>query len=171
MDLFVCWANAQRSQVAEAFSKKLWKKVISCASIEDKKEKYFHKPEKIITRLVKDNFDINISNQKILYPNDILEEIKNIDNIYFLYNPKEARIPDNKLLINWMTFRNYLESIWKKYEIYEIKEPDEDINTFDSMLEIVYDIDRLVKRIYFFEKKCKNNKKIVFNLKNNNAHL
>ena len=147
-DLFVCWANAQRSQVAEAFSKNIWKDAISCASVEDKKEKYFHKPEKIITRLVKENFDIDISNQKILYPNDILSEIENIDKIYFLYNPKDARKPDKELLIEWKTFWDYLDFIWKKYEIHEIKEPDEDINTEESMLEIVYDIDILVKRLY-----------------------
>jgi len=148
MDLFVCWANAQRSQVAEAFARKIWKEVISCASVEDKKEKYFHKPEKIITRLVKENFNIDISNQKILYPKDILWEIDNINKIYFLYNPKVTKKPDEKLLVNLKTFWDYLDSIWKKYEIHEIKEPDEDINTSDSMLEIVYDIDKLVKELY-----------------------
>ena len=148
MDLFICWANAQRSQVAEAFANKIWKEAISCASVVDKKEKYFNHPEKIITRLVKENFNLDISNQEILYPNDILGEINNIDKIYFLYNPKEARFPDEKLLVNWKPFWDYLNYIWKKYEIHEIKEPDEDINTEESMLEIVYDIDKLVKKLY-----------------------
>ena len=148
MDLFVCWANCQRSQVAEAFAKNIWKKAISCASVEDKKEKYLHKPEKIITGLVKDNFNIDISNQKILYPKDILQKINNIDNIYFLYDPKEAIVPDEKLLVDWKSFWEYLDSVWKKYEIYEIEEPDEDINTKDSMLNIIYDIDELVKKLY-----------------------
>ena len=83
-----------------------------------------------------------------MYPNDILSEIENIDKIYFLYNPKDARKPDKELLIEWKTFWDYLDFIWKEYEIHEIKEPDEDINTEESMLEIVYDIDFLVKKLY-----------------------
>ena len=148
MDLFVCWANAQRSQVAEAFSKKLWKNTISCASVESKKEKYSSKPEKNITELMNTNFDIDISNQQISYPSDIIKYIDQINNIYFLFDPKEANIPDEELLIEWKAFWDYLNSIWKKYEIHKIKDPDEYINTKDSMLEIIYNIDELVKKLY-----------------------
>lgn len=151
MDLFICWANVQRSQIAEAFARELGKEVISCASVEDKREKYLNKPEKTVTELMQENFWIDISHQKVFYPNDILDRLDEIENIYFLYDPKEARIPDEKLLVNSKPFWDYLNSIWKKYEIYKIKDPDEDINTKDSMLEIVYDIDKLIKELYLSE--------------------
>ena len=148
MNLFVCWANVQRSQIAEAFAKKIWKKSISCASIEDKREKYLNKPENTVTGFMNDKFWIDISNQEVLYPNEILDKLNQIDNIYFLYDPKEARKPDEKLLVNWKSLWDYLDYIWKKYEIHKIKDPDEDINTKDSMLNIIYDIDELVKKLY-----------------------
>ncbi len=147
-DLFVCWANVQRSQIAEAFVKKLWKNVISCASVENKREKYKNKPEKIVTNLMQENFWIDISYQKVSYPIDIIDELNNLENIYFLFDPKKAKKVDDELLINWKTFWNYLDFIWKKYSIYEIKDLDEDINTSDSMLEIIYDIDKLIKKLY-----------------------
>jgi len=148
MDLFICWANAQRSQVAEAFAKKIGKNIISCASVEDKKEKYKNKPEKIVTDLMKQNFWINISEQKICYPSDIIDKLDEVENIYFLYEPKDVKKVDEKLLINWKPFWEYLNFIWKKYKIYKIKDPDEDINTKNSMLEIIYDIEKLINKIY-----------------------
>jgi len=149
MDLFVCWANVQRSQMAQAFAKKMWIDAISCASIEDKREKYLNKPEKTVTKLMKENFDLDISNQEVSYPNEILDKLDQIENIYFLYDPKEARIPDEKLLVDWKSFWKYLDFVWKKYEIHKIKDPDEDVNTADSMLEIVYDIEKLINKLYW----------------------
>ena len=146
MDLFVCRANVWRSQVAEWFAKELWKDVISCASVEARKDMYWSKPEKGITKIVLNKYHINISNQEVFYPNDILKFFDKIENIYFLFDPKKSKISDEETLIEWKTLWDYLDSIWKEYSIYEIDDPDEkDEGTIEK---IVVDIDVLVKDIY-----------------------
>ena len=147
MDLFVCWANVWRSQVAEWFAKKIWKDVISCASVEARKDMYFNKPEKVITSIVLDKYNIDISNQEVFYPNDILKYLDKVNNIYFLFDPKKSREPDVETLINWEPLWDYLNSIWKKYNIYEIEDPDEkDEGTIEK---IVVDIDKYVNKLYW----------------------
>ncbi len=124
MNLFICWANVWRSQVAEWFAKNLWKDVISCASVEARKEKYSYKPEKIVTQIMKNKYNIDISNQDVYYPDDIIKYIDNVENIYFLFNPKDVKKVDSEVLINWKTLWEYFDSIWKKYFIYNIEDPD-----------------------------------------------
>ncbi len=124
MDLFICWANVWRSQVAEWFAKSLWKDVISCASVEARKEKYNYKPEKIVTQIMKNKYNIDISNQDVYYPDDIIKYIDNVENIYFLFNPKDVKKVDSEVSINWKTLWEYFDSIWKKYFIYNIEDPE-----------------------------------------------
>ncbi len=146
MDLYICWANVGRSQVAEWFAKNLWKDVISCASVEARKEKYFNKPEKEITEILYEKFWIDISEQRVYYPEDILEYLDNIENIYFLFDPKKVEKVDLDVLINWKTFWEYLDSIWRKYFIYEVEDPDKkDKNT---IIWIVNKINIIIKEIY-----------------------
>jgi hypothetical protein len=52
--------------------------VISCASVEARKKKYNYKPEKEITHILKNIYNIDISNQKIFYPEDILKYLDKI---------------------------------------------------------------------------------------------
>lgn len=122
---------------------------MSCASVEAKKEKYLWKPEKIVTWLLKEIFWINMENQKIYYPHEILEKFDEVENIYFLFDPKKSKEPSAELLVNWLPLWKYFDSIWRKYKIYEIKDPDENKNTKKSMLEIIYDIEKMIKKIYF----------------------
>jgi len=146
MDLFVCWANVWRSQVAEWFAKKLWKNVLSCAWVEARKEKYFNKPEKVVTSILLEDYNIDISNQEVFYPKDIKNNINDINNIYFLFDPKKSQEPDKDNLINWLTFWDYLDSIWRNYIIYEIEDPDaKDINTIKSIVDDLYN---LINKIY-----------------------
>ena len=146
MDLFICWANVWRSQVAEAFAKKLWKNIISCASVEARKEKYNNKPEKIVTKIMLEDYNIDIKNQVIFYPKDIEKFLNKIQNIYFLFDPKKAKNSDKETLINWKTIWDFFNSIWKKYYIYEIEDPDgKDIK---NIKKIINDIDILVNKIY-----------------------
>ena len=146
MDLFVCRANVWRSQVAEWFAKKLWKDVISCASVEARKCMYFNKPEKVITNIVLNKYNIDISNQEVFYPNDIIKYLDKLKNIYFLFDPKKAKESDVETLIDWVTLWDYLDSLWKEYNIFEIEDPDEkDEKTIER---IVNQIDLLIKDIY-----------------------
>lgn len=146
MDLFVCRANVWRSQVAEWFAKKLWKNVISCASVEARKDKYFNKPEKVITSIVKEKYNIDISNQEVFYPNDIFNNIDDIKNIYILFDPEKSKKSDKDTLINWEPLRKYLNSIWKEYKVYEIEDPDaKDEKTIEVIVNKLYN---LVNNIY-----------------------
>ena len=55
MIIFVCKANVWRSQVAEWIAKYFWLDAISCAWVEARKEKYFSKPDKEITDILKND--------------------------------------------------------------------------------------------------------------------
>jgi len=141
MDLFVCWANVWRSQLAEGFAKKLWKNVISCASVEARKEKYKNKPDEVVTEIIRKEYNIDISNQVVFYPNDILKYLNKINNIYFLFNPKDVNKVDNEVLINWKTLWEYLDSIWKKYFIYDIEDPDnKDLSKIRNIVKKIYQL-------------------------------
>lgn len=146
MDLFVCWANVGRSQVAEWFARKFWKKIISCASVEARKEMYSFKPEKVITEILFKKYNIDISKQEVFYPSDIINNIEKVDNIYFLFDPKKAKKSDEETLINWKTLWEYLDSVWKNYNIYEIEDPDE--KDEKVVEDIVYQLYDLVNKIY-----------------------
>ena len=147
MDLFICWANVGRSQTAEWFAKRKWKKVISCASVEARKEKYNFHPEKDVTEIMLENYNIKISNQDIFYPSDILKYFDKIENIYFLFNPKDVKKEvDKELLINNIPIWDYLKKIWKKYKIHSIKDPDWESR--ESIEKIVEEIRILVNGIY-----------------------
>ena len=147
MDLFVCWANVWRSQVAEWFAKNIGKDVLSCASVEARKEKYNYKPEKVVTNIMRDKYNINIENQVVYYPNDIKKYLSKIENIYFLFDPNKVDSIDKDVLIDWRNFWEYLDYIWKKYFIYEIEDPDKkDLWVIES---IVDELNVLVnKKIY-----------------------
>ena len=146
MDLFICRANVWRSQCAEWFAKKFKKDVISCASVEARKEKYFYKPEKVITDIILNKYNIDISKQEIYYPLDILKDIDNLENIYFLFDPKKAKKSDKEVLIKWKTLWEYFDSIWKEYSIYEIEDPDAKDNS--TIVKIVDDINLVINKIY-----------------------
>ena len=146
MDLFVCWANVWRSQVAEWFVKNIWIKVISCASVEARKEKYDFIPGKVITKIMVEKYNIDISTQHILYPNDIINHIDQINNIYFLFDPKKAKKSDDEVLIENKTLWNYFDNIWKKYNIIEIEDPD--WKDESKKYEIVSNIEKVIYKIY-----------------------
>jgi len=143
MILFVCWANVWRSQVAEWIARYFWINAISCASVEARKEKYNWKPEKEITKLLCKKYDIDISNQEILYSNDIKKDLLEIDEIIFLFDPKEVDKIDEEVLIDNMPLWTFLDMIGKKYKIFKVKDPD---------WEFVESIDKIIDKIYFFIK-------------------
>ncbi len=142
MDLFVCWANVWRSQVAEWFAKNLWKDVISCASVEARKEKYNYKPEKTVTEIMDNEYNIDISNQVVYYPSDIKRYLNELDNIYFLFNLENVKKIDTDVLIYWKTLWKYLDQIGKKYFIFDIEDPDN--KDLSKIKEIVKEINYLI---------------------------
>ena len=144
MDLYICWANVWRSQVAEWFAKNLWKNVISCAWVEARKEKYNFKPEKTVTDIMLNDYNIDISEQEVFYPNDILKYLDKIENIYFLFDPKKAKKSDNEVLVNSITIWDYFDNAWIKYEIHEIEDPDE--KDLDTIKNIVSEIKEFIER-------------------------
>jgi len=128
MIVFVCSANVWRSQVAEWFAKKFWLDAISCAGVEAKKEKYGYKPDKVITDILLKNYDIDISNQEIFYPEDIKDKLLNAEKIMFLFDPDKVKKVDNKVLVDGMTLWEFLKKNWKKYKKNSIPDPYEKWN-------------------------------------------
>jgi hypothetical protein len=49
-------------------------------------------------------------------------------------------------LIKWKTLWEYFDSIWKKYSIYEIEDPD--AKDDDTIVKIVDNINLVVNKIY-----------------------
>ena len=147
MDLFICWANVWRSQTAEWFAKNLWKDVISCASVEARKEKYNYHPEKDVTDIMLKSYNIDISNQDIFYPRNLIHLLDKIENIYFLFNPKDVKKEiDKEVLVDNIAIWKYFDKIWKNYEIYPIKDPDWENRK--SIEKIVNEIKVVVNQIY-----------------------
>jgi hypothetical protein len=96
---------------------------------------------------LKSLYNIDISNQVISYPKDILDYLDNVWNIYLLFDPKEVDKKVNKeLLIDNLLFWEYLDKIWKKYFIYKIEDPD--TKDKDTIKAIVEDIYNLIIKIY-----------------------
>jgi len=143
MILFVCKANVWRSQIAEWIAKNLGLKAISCAAVEARKEKYNYKPDKQITQILKNKYNIDISNQKIKYPNDIKKLLNEINEAVFLFEPKDIKQIDKEVLIEGYSLWSYLEKKWKKITIYPIDDPADKNRNFKE---------KVIDQIYFFIK-------------------
>jgi len=126
MFLFICKANVGRSQIAEWFMKNLWINAISCASFEARKNDYKNSPDFEISEILKKEFWINIFSQNISYPDDIIDKINSVKKIVFFFDPKKKlKNPDKSVLINWITFWDFLDKNKINYEIHEVKDPFE----------------------------------------------
>lgn len=126
MFLFICKANVGRSQIAEWFMKNFWINAISCASFEARKNDYKNSPDIEISEILKNEFWINIFKQQIFYPEDVLSKISSVKKIVFFFNPKKELInPDKDILINWITFWDFLDKNKINYEIVEVRDPFE----------------------------------------------
>ncbi len=143
MLIFVCKANVWRSQIAEWIAKYFWIKSTSCAWVEARKEKYFNKPDKQIIEILKKEYNIDISNQNIKYPEDIKELFIPENKIIFFFNPKNISQVDKEVLIENKPLWKYLREKWIKYEIYKIEDPADKSKKFKE---------EVIKKIYNFIK-------------------
>lgn len=89
--LFICQWNIWRSQIAEWFAKKIWDMniEISSAGIDNVWFKYNHKPYPPIIEILKNEYNIDISQQTVKHVTE--EMIDAVDSVIILCKEKECQ--------------------------------------------------------------------------------
>lgn len=127
--LFVCEANARRSQIAEWLYNHQYKGrsfAKSIAGSKARKKEHNGKTAQDIAFYIKNSRWIDITQQNISYITDLSEEeLPCIDKVIFLYNPVKEDYCEEICKINGQTPYHYFKENWRDIQIIPVLIPDE----------------------------------------------